>query len=640
MRLGLAGAVGGLCLLAGCSGGVFNGSDQTVAAPRTGAALTGRVYGGQQPIAGANVYLYAANITGYGNPSISLLTSATGNPADGNGNYYVTTDSKGNFAITGDYTCPSTASQLYLYSVGGDAGAGPNSGAVLVAALGTCPANGALSSSLVIVVNEVSTVAAAWSVASYTFDWMHVSSSGTTLAQAGIANAFATVTNLETLNTGLALATTPVGNGSVPQSEINTLANILAACVNSAGPSSAACTTLFTNATTGTTTVDTAQAAIAMVRNSQGHVAALFTLQIASTPFQPALSAQPNDFTIAINYTGGGLNSPYGIAVDASDNLWVANAHGNSISEFGPTGTAISPATTGFTGGGLSGPFGVAIDSAGNVWVTNNNAGTGKSLSKFNSSGVAITGSSGYTGGGLSGPYGLAFDQSGHLWVANNSSNSVSISEFDSSGTAISGTSGILGGGLAEPLYISIDTHGNVWVSNNNAQDISEFNSSGMAVSSTAGYTGGGVNDPGGMAIDYSGNVWTVSANVLTDLSEFDSTGTAVSGPLGYTGGGLNFPVGIAIDPSNAVWVSNYSGNSISKFFSSNGSPLSGASGWQGGGLSSPVDLAIDGAGNIWVTNSGSNSLTEFVGIARYSVVTPIVANLLAPYGAHAVTRP
>jgi hypothetical protein len=59
----------------------------------------------------------------------------------------------------------------------------------------------------------------------------------------------------------------------------------------------------------------------------------------------------------------------------------------------------------------------------------------------------------------------------------------------------------------------------------------------------------------------------------------------------------------------------------------------------QGGGLNAPFGIGIDGAGNIWVTNSGDNSITEFVG-RTFGVVTPIVANLLAPYGTHAVNAP
>ena len=189
-------------LLAGCSGVPVSTATKTESAH--GVAIQGTVHGGQAKISGASIYLFAADNTGYGNPAKSLLTNATGNPADGSGNYYVTSGSDGSFGITGDYICPSTASQLYLYAVGGNpGGSSANSAIGLLAALGTCPANGTLSSSLYIVINEVSTIATAYSIAGYASDALHVSSPTSTLAQTGITNAFATVTNLETLNTGV-----------------------------------------------------------------------------------------------------------------------------------------------------------------------------------------------------------------------------------------------------------------------------------------------------------------------------------------------------------------------------------------------------------------------------------------------------
>jgi len=70
---------------------------------------------------------------------------------------------------------------------------------------------------------------------------------------------------LLSLSSGGALATTPAGNGTAPQAQIHTIANILAACINTASRSSEACTTLFANAisggSTGTTATDTATAA-------------------------------------------------------------------------------------------------------------------------------------------------------------------------------------------------------------------------------------------------------------------------------------------------------------------------------------------------------------------------------------------
>src|SRR5258708_1362045 len=90
-----------LCLpfLAGCA------LQQTASSIHEPAVkLTGSVHGGQQPIVGAHVYLFAANTTGYGQPSISLLNAASTGASDSLG-AYVTTDASGGFTITGDYAC-------------------------------------------------------------------------------------------------------------------------------------------------------------------------------------------------------------------------------------------------------------------------------------------------------------------------------------------------------------------------------------------------------------------------------------------------------------------------------------------------------------------------------------------------------
>jgi streptogramin lyase len=627
-------------LLSGCSNLQVTTTKQSNAVH--GTAISGKVHGGQGPIVGASVYLYAASTTGNGTASTSLLNNNVLSQTppggqDGSGNYYVTTDSNGAFSITGDYTCPSSASQVYLYSVGGNPGSGTNSAATLLAALGTCQASGTLSPTLYVVVNEVSTIATAFALNSFqkAGNTTDVGSSNRALALSDIANAFATVTNLEDLSTGQALATTPAGNGTVPQSEINTLANILAACVNSTGPTSTACTTLFNNAKSGgVTTTNTAQAAVGIARIPGENVPPLFGLQTANAPFQPSLAVAPGTFAIGINYTGGGLSFPFGGGIDASGNVWIANNTGNSISEFSPLGAPISPANTGFTGGGLSGPYGLAIDNAGNVWVTNYSGGTGASISEFNSSGSPISGSTGYTGGGLNGPFLLAIDKSGNVWVANNSANS--ISEFNSSGTAVSGSSGFTGGGLSAPLGMAIDVSGNVWAANNGANSISKFSSSGSPISGSTGYTGGGLTQPSDLHIDPPGNIWVTNAST-SSLSELNSGGAAATGSP-FTLSGLDAPYSLAIDAAGSVWAANNLGNSVSTILN-NGTSGSSPPGMQGGGLSAPVGIGIDGGGNIWVTNSGNNSITEFVG-RTFGVVTPIVTNLLSPYGTHAVNTP
>jgi DNA-binding beta-propeller fold protein YncE len=78
---------------------------------------------------------------------------------------------------------------------------------------------------------------------------------------------------------------------------------------------------------------------------------------------------------LVATYTGGGLNTPQGIAVDGLGNVWVANNAGKSVTELNNSGAAFSP-STGFIGGAISSPFSLAIDGSGNVWVSNNAAGS------------------------------------------------------------------------------------------------------------------------------------------------------------------------------------------------------------------------------------------------------------------------
>ena len=619
-------------LLSGCSiAPVVTSTSTPPANSVPGTALTGKVHGGRNPINGAHVYLYAINNTGYGGVSDSLLNSAGNTTQDGSGNYYVTTDPNGIFNITGDYTCTNGISHLYIYTIGGDPGSGANSAAGLLASLQSCTNPGFATQ--FITVNEVSTIATAYALAGFAVDATHFSIPNNALAAKGMNNASLTMANLETLSTGVAVDYTPGANGgfgTVPQSEIDTLANILAACINSTGPTSSSCTTLFANAKNGSTApTDTATAAINIAHNPGANVANLFGLQTPTSPFQPMLSAPaPNDFAISISYSGGGLLNPFGIAVDGSGNVWVTNPSVNEISEFSPTGVAITT-TNGFAGGGLDSPRDIAVDAAGDVWVTN---ATGSRLSEFNSSGGAISTASGYTGGGLNGSYGIAIDASGNVWSANFGANS--LSEFNSSGVANS-SSPFTGGGLTSPRGISIDASGNIWAAS--AINVSELNSSGAPVSTSSGYTGGGISNNINIAIDIAGNGWTTNYS-NNSLSEFSTSGTALSpATTGYTGGGLSAPTGVAVDGAGNVWVANFGGG-LSEFNSS-GNPVSGSGAYLGSGVHGPFSIAIDGSGNIWAPDGNGYTITEFVGAAA-PVVTPMVANLKTPYGLHAVNKP
>jgi len=604
-----------VAILSGCTGVPGTTATSTGTAGHT---ISGRVHGGQNPIQGARVYLLAVNSTSPAGPGIapsssnlskSLLTSGAGSDSLG---FYVTTDANGNFSITGNYTCPSAAAHPYIYASGGFPGSGTSNPAIaLLAGVGSC------NSSEFVTVNEVSTVVAAYAFAGFASDATHVSGSGSDLAATALNNAANTLVNLMNETTGTAYAATPAGNGTVPQSEIDTLANLLGACVNSTGSSSTQCTTLFGNAINGSTApTDTATAAVNIAHNPGANIANLFALQAGSPPFQPMLSGAPNDFTVAVTYTGGGMNAPVPVAIDAAGDVWVGNTAtgANSLSEFSPVGAPISGAS-GYTGGGIVDPYSIAIDSSGNVWTGNV---TPNSISELSSTGTPISGASGYTGGGLNTPYAIAFDSSSNVWVVNNVG--ASLSEFSSTGVPITGSSGYSGGGIADPVGLAIDTSGNVWVTDSIVSGaLSEFNSSGSPDSGSGGYTGGGLADPSGIAIDASGNLWVTNNKPgANSLSEFNSGGSPVSPSSGYSGGGLNVPEGMAIDGAGNIWVANrasenisppYPPSSISEFNSS-GAAVTGSNGYTGG-LNLTLRLAIDGSGNLWVSNTSLNTLAR-----------------------------
>jgi len=655
-------------LITGCA----IGTDPTNLAI-AGRALQGKVRGGQQPVVGAHVYLMAATVSGvgsagYGNPSTSLLGASFTGQSDSLG-AYVLTDGNGSFSLdtvsggtVAAYTCPSASTQVYLYALGGNPGAGTNPGSGFLAALGSC---GNLSSTNFFWMNEVTTVAAAYALSGFAVDATHVSipqfSSGTTpdtLAQTGLQNAFAVANNLVNPATGVALSTTPSGNGIPNVQRVYTLSNILASCVNSngaiAGPSNpSSCYTLFNNALSGGSTgnipTDTATAAISIAHHpfvSSAVVANLYSLQpAAGAPFAGGESQQSNDFSVAISYVIP--NGTASVAVDASGNIWVESTTSGgtpALAKLSNTGVVLSGG--GYTGGGYAGssssvPNSLAIDSSGNAWVTSSANNT---INEFSSTGVPLSGT-GFTGGGLSSPLGIAIDGSGNVWTESYKNNS--LSKFSSAGAPISST-GYTGGGLNQPESIAIDGSGDVWAVNAgyNANSLSKFSNTGAPASQSA-YTGGGLSTPEGIAIDSSGNVWSANYTGKTgsspaingnSISEFSNAGAPLSG-TGYTGG-LSGPLAIAIDGAGNAWAPDgyvISGGVTS--LSNAGVASSPAGGYPAYYVGSPLELmdsyaalnsiAIDGSGNVWSTSGGLPGLFELVG-AAVPVITPICAGLPA----------
>ena len=257
--------------------------------------LAGLVKGGQQPISNATIQLYAASTTANADPATPLLII----PAH--------TSPSGSFSITGTYTCPDPSSLVYLVATGGNPGlaAGSTNPAIaLMTALGPC---NALTSTTFIAVDEVTTVATVAALTPYMNSYAALGTSSFNLQQ--LASAFTTVTLIINTASGTIPGPAMPAGYLAPTQNINTLANILAACVNSNGGvpgDSSACSRLFAATTQpgpnpAQLPTDTVAALLQILRNpASSNLPALFTLATPGGPFQPTLASVPSTFAITI----------------------------------------------------------------------------------------------------------------------------------------------------------------------------------------------------------------------------------------------------------------------------------------------------------------------------------------------------
>ena len=593
-------AMGAMALgLAGC-----NGMSPSTPAVQTGKAMKGVVHGGQQPVVGATVTIYTVGSTGNGSASAALTGGTT------------TTDVLGNFAFAPNaWNCSTpTATKLYVVATGGNTGSGVNANSAMMIEAGDCGTILANQATTTLFINEVTTVAAAYALAPFATDYLHIGNNG---VLAPMTMAFNHGFQLANIATGNAPGVVPTG-GTVPTAEINTLADILAACINTTGAASPQCTTLFAATGGATNTID---AAFYIAKHpGAAAVTNLYTLASPQSPFQPtqSLASAPNDYTIAVNYTAqGNLNTPYGIAVDLAGNIWVTNEAGINVTTLNNLGGFIQNTTA----TGLVGPQGIAIDKNGWVYVANT---AGDSVVQFQTlSNIFVNNTNSYLGGGGNAPTGLAIDSANNVWVTNFNGNSVI--EINNVGTALQ--PGLTAGGsINAPTGIALDTAGNVYVANSGAGNVVKFTNAG-AVAAGSPFTDNALQGDAGIAVDSSNNIWvtgsTTGATVSGGVSQFSNTGTAANySPITSN---VGTAAGVASGPLYTWVINGAASGSIVQLQNGTSTPISPAAGF--GSLNTPVGIAIDATGTIWTTNSGDNTVSAFIGLAN-PVTTPLAANV------------
>jgi len=609
-------------------------------------ALNGMVMAGSQPVSGATVQLFQAGTAGYASAATALTVPSSTTT--------IVTGSDGSFKIPAGYSC-AQSSETYVVATGGSVGANkPNPDLAMMTALGPC---GALSSQNFIV-NEVTTVASVWPLAPFASNdpltgnssYQYIgSSSGNT---PGLASAFATVNNLVDISTGQARSVVPASNAAVPYVTINTLADILNACTSTSGGSEgdgSACGTLLTDTdvlnsgsfASPTPPRDTLQAAFNIAQHPGGSafgysLATLFNptqaaqLASAASPFQPILSAPPNDWSLSLNFSGGGglshSSAANYFAIDASGNLWITDSNAGSVIEWNNQGAAylMSP----FKGASGGGPL--AIDSSGNIWVSGNG-----NLAELSNLGVAYPWSpyTGVAGGGAD----MAFDAVGNLWIGDGSG----VVEFSNLSVELPLSSNYVDNGVTGLGAVAVDSSDNIWVAAANATLAELSEPSGQPIVNASLIAG--INGSGQIAADGSGRIWVSDPERGAGFCPVQPANTTLlyhsNCQLGAqsSGGGFDTiydPQGVAIDGAGYVWIANTGGSTqtgapfavVPNVTEIDPSELSGSGNYVGLASSSlsagPLRVAVDRAGNVWVLLS-DGTVTEFVGVAT-PVVTPI----------------
>lgn len=602
-----------LVLLTGCGGNavrLVGTPDPAPPAGYAGAGFTGVVRSAATPVAGASVMLYRAGTAGSGSAPAALLSSA------------LTTDSVGSFRVPGGYRCGSAGSQLYLVARGGSVSSAGSSNAslALLRALGPCSA---IRTGAAVGVGELSTVAGVWALAQFLGPGGALGASATN--STGLANAAATSLRLLGAVTGGAEGESFAANGAAPVAKISALAGLLHLCASDASAAGCASLLSLTTPPGAAAPADTLDAARNLALHPGTHVAELFALLPQTPAFNAGqLAAAPADWTLAATYTRGGLHAPTALAVGRGGELWIANFFG-VLSAFDPGGAPVFPG--GLTGSGLESSYGLSIDPSDNVWVANEssavsiNGGRG-SVTKFSSTGQPLSGSAGFSAGGLDSPVGMAIDPDGTLWVVNYGNASVTL--LDGSGQPLSGTSGYPVRGSAFPVAVAIDAAHQGWVGDQNDATVARVSRDGRQITAFACCNGSAA-----LAIDQQGHTWVAN---FYGASVTEIPGPISGGPSAtYSGGGLDRPEGVAIDGAGRIWVANFGSAALTELAGAAdaqpGAVLSPAAGWAADGTpQGAFAVAIDGSGNVWATGFNRDALTELIGLAA-----PVKTPLLGP---------
>ncbi len=373
--------------------------------------------------------------------------------------------------------------------------------------------------------------------------------------------------------------------------------------------------------------------------------------------------------------TAAELYNPTAVAVDASGNLFIADANHNRVREVnastGLITTVAGNGTLGFSGDSgpataaqLDFPTGVALDQNNDLFIADEgnqrirevNLLTGLITTAAGNGTAGFSGDTGpATAAELDNPFSVAADQSGNLFIADTSNNRVRQVNLVTklittvAGTGIAGYNGDSGlaaaAELCDPYGVAVDQNGHLFIADTSNQRIRQVDLFTKLITTvagigTAGYggdgglaTAAGVNYPYGVAVDQSGDLFIADGgnNRVREVNASTKLITTVAGngTAGYSGdggqataAGINAPYGVAVDQSGHLFIADTFNDRIREVNLAQGlistaagngiASYSGDNGQATAAVASyPLSVAIDGSGHLFIADTGNNVVRE-----------------------------
>ena len=386
--------------------------------------------------------------------------------------------------------------------------------------------------------------------------------------------------------------------------------------------------------------------------------------------------------------------SAWSLAVDSAGNLYASDSGDNLILEINSSNNTLTIVAgvyalgPGYGGDGgpaaiarLSGPEAIALDAGDNLYIADQGNGRIREISNSTISTIAGTGQNGNNGPATAAVINadfIAVDAAGDIYFSQRLTSVVSkVSAATGIITTVAGTgipgvtreSGVIANNvpLGDPFGVALDSAGNLYIGDdallqvyevsegvlNAIAGVGQFGIDGVGGPATAADLLG----PSGIAVDSAGDIYfsdvstvigtiggqPLSFNPLQDRILKISNGTltqiAGNGSRGPAGDGgpaisaqLFAPEGLATDAAGNVYIADTGNQKIRKITAKTGIITTvagtGAKGFFGDNglavsaeLKNPTDVAVDSSGNLYIADNGNSRIRK---VSSNGIITTI----------------